>query len=1331
MHLQPFNSPINPLHPPGAGAIISWLWNFGDGATSTLQNPSHTYTATGYYNVSLTVTSSSGCSNTLSIGRYIRVVSGIDVNFNWSQPNTCQPPFVINFQDQSSGPGTLSYLWDLGNGSTSTLQNPSATYPAAGTYTVTLQVQSSLGCTGSSTKNITIAGKTTDFIAPPSVCVGQSVTFQNNSSPAPISSSWDFGDGTTSSQINPVKTYLTSGTFNVKLINNYGNCIDSVTKTINVTSQPAVNFTANDSTACQTPFTVQFTDLSPSAATWLWDFGDGSTSNQQNPSHTFTAQGMYNVTLTITVAGGCTNTLTKQQYIKIGGTTVSIINAPTGGCIPFTYSPIVSIQTYDSIVSYNWDLGEPGATYTIPNPTHTYNSAGNYNLTLTVNTQTGCTFTTTVPNGVRTGTPPTANFTFTPNNVCASTIIQFTDASTTTPSAMVTWYWDFGDGSSSTQQNPSHTYEDTGTLITKLVVSNNGCKDSISKPVTVRPPVAKFGYRVNCNNRLQVTFLNSSLVNPVYGPITYEWHMGDPANTIFYGTPPPVFTYPAYGTYTATLIVTNGPCSYQTTKDIILMNETASFTVSKNPICKSEPVTLTAVVSNPANIIQYDWTIGSQSYPDTTSSLTLTLSAYGSYTVTLTTTDLNGCTNSVTIPNYIVVGGPVADFNPSGPGGCVNSTIGFNDLSTPAGAINQWTWNFGDGTQQTYSSSPFSHTYTQTGSYTVTLFVKDTANCRDTMTKTNVVLITRPVAAFRADTFYCPLAPLQFIDTSTGNGLNYLWSFGDGATSTLQNPTHAYPAGNNTYTVKLKITDLVGCQDSVTKTNYINIRSPQAAFTMQDSAGICIPTVTAFTFQGQDYQSFSWDFGDGTTSTAMNPSHFYNAYGAYTVTLYLTGPGGCMASAQSLVNVYNPYTTTQISANPRSACDSITTSFSITTPPGFPFKFYFGDGTVDSSQTFNLTHTYRYPGNYTPYVLLVDKYGCDAGISGPTINVYGAFPLFSMNKKEFCDNGQVFFLNYTLNNDPIVSTVWNFADGSTSTATEPTHVFNAPGTYIVTLTVTTQNNCTSIAKDTVRIYPTPVLSIGGKDTICINSTERYNGIVQMPDSTIRWKWNFANGNTSQQQNPTVSYNATGNYNIQLIATNKLGCADTASRSIYVVPLPTASPTVDPITIISGGTAPLNMHYTGPIVSYNWQPAQSLSCANCPQPFASPQFSTKYSLKVVDRYGCTAEGFITVKVVCNNKNFFIPNTFSPNGDGVNDVFYLRGTGLFRVKTLRVFSRWGEVVFEKNEVPVNNPAYGWDGTYKGKKAKADVYVYQLEIICGNGETVTYSGNIALIL
>ena len=1318
--------------PPGGGTITEWLWNFGDGGTSTSPNPTHQYTAAGFYTVALRITSSTGCQSYTSIGRYIRIINGIDVDFAYSQPGTCQAPFNISFQDQSSGPGNLSYVWNFGNGApASTLPNPTSTYASAGTFPVQLTVQSDLGCNGTITKNIIVSGKTTNFIAPSSICLGQSVTFQNNSSPAPISSFWDFGDGTTSSQINPIKTYLTGGTYQVTLINNYSNCVDSIKKTVSINTQPAIGFTANDSTSCKAPFTVQFSDLSPSASTWLWDFGDGTTANTKNPSHTYNTIGSFPVTLTITLPGGCSNTITKYDFIKISPTSIRISNAPIGGCIPFTYQPIATIQSIDSIINYSWNLGEPGAVYNTQFPTHIYNNAGNYNIQLTVTTQTGCTETVAVPNGVLTGTPPAVNFSFTPNNTCASTPIQFTDLSTTTPGATVKWLWDFGDSLTSTLQHPAHTYVDTGLLKVKLLVSNNGCIDSLNKPIQVKPPVAIFGYRTNCNNKLQVTFLDSSLTNIVYGPISYEWRMGDPGNTVFTSTTPPTFTYPAYGTYTATLVVTNGPCSYTKTKEIKIINEPVAFGASKNPVCKSELFTLSATGSNPINIKDYTWTIGAAVIKDTSRSISYSLSSYGSYDVKLLNEDINGCLDSITVSNFMVVSGPVANFTPNGTGACINKAINFNDLSIPTSApITQWTWSFGDGTQQSFSSPPFSHTYPQEGSYTVSLIVKDNVNCADTFAITGAVLITNPKAAFFADTFYCPSAPLQFTDTSTGIGLTHTWYFGDGGTSTLQNPTHNFPAGNNTYDIKLKIRDLVGCEDSVTKVGYVKIRKPVAAFSMIDSIGICLPLQTSFVFQGSNYASYYWDFGDGATSSAQNPSHFYNSYGTYYPKLYAEGPGGCVDSVQSIVNAYDPVANTQINFTPASACDSITVSFTITTPPGFKYVFYFGDGKSDSSRQANLTHKYTSPGNYYPYMVIPDKYGCEAFIPSAPVYVYGALPLFGIDKKQFCDNGQATFTNYTLSNDPITSTVWDFGDGNSSNASDPTHTFTAPGTYLVRLSVNTQYQCPSSFIDTVRVYRTPDLSITGKDSVCIKIPETFLGAISQPDSTIKWSWNFGNGNSSQLQNGVTSFSNPGNYNIQLIASNKIGCADTGYHKVYAVPAPTAISAADPITIISGADAQLNINYTGAIVSYNWIPSQNLTCTRCPNPVANPQFTTRYVVNVTDRYGCIAKGEVTVKVVCNGQNFFIPNTFSPNGDGSNEVFYPRGTGLDRAKTLRIFNRWGEIVFEKYDMPINNAAAGWDGNLKGRKADAGVYVYQLEIYCKNGELLSYTGNITLI-
>ncbi len=1322
----------NSTSPPGSGNIISWLWDFGDGNTSTQQNPTHIYASTGFYSVTLQVTSNTGCKGFTGANRYIRVVNGIDANFDFAQSVTCRPPFTINFVDQSSGPGSFTYTWNFGNGSPlSNQQNPTATYTAPGTYPVQLTIQSSLGCNGTIQKDITLTANTTDFITPPTTCIGKPVTFTNSSTPVPVSSAWDFGDGTTSAQINPVKTYLTTGTYQVKLINTYGSCSDSVTKSITVTNQPVVDFAANDSSSCSAPFTVQFTDLSPAASTWLWDFGDGNTSTLQNPVHTYTSFGSYNVRLTISITGGCSGTTVKNSFIQVAPTTVSISNAPAGGCIPFTFSPVASIQTVDNIISYAWDMGEPGATYTTASPTHTYAAAGTYTVQLTVTTQSGCTATTT--SQVLTGVLPTVDFSYVPPIACASDSVRFTDLSITTPGAVVTWLWDFGDGQTSSLQNPAHLYRQTGLQNVVLIVTNNGCTNTATHPVQVLPPVANFGYTVDCNNPTSVTFVDSSLIDPAVTPIEYKWLMGDAANTIFvYASPTvPTFNYGVFGTFTATLIVSNGACSDTISKPVILSNILPDFTVSKPSVCKNEAFTLNAINTNPAIIRSYRWRIGVVTAPDTTQQISFSIPAIGTYDVTLTTTDINGCVKTRTITNFINVIGPVAGFSQNGPGACINKPVSFTDLSTPAGTISTWTWDFGDGNQQIFTAAPFTHAYAEQGTYTVRLSVKDNNGCTDAFSLSTQVLITNPHADFKADTIYCPQTPLQFTDISSGNGLSYEWSFSDGGLSTNRNPLYSFPEGDNIYTVKMKIRDIAGCEDSITKTNYVKIRSPKPAFDIIDSSGICIPLQTSFTFKGADYESFYWDFGDGSTTTLKDPRHFYNNYGSYTPVLHLTGFGGCVNSISSTVNLYDPGTI-NINIDNILACNTITSTFNFTPPPGFKFLFNFGDGVLDSSQQTTLVHTYNGPGIYSPRITLTDKSGCEGGTNAPVnIRVLGAIPLFGKNRKEFCDNGEVLFSNFTISNENIISSTWDFGDGGTSSDIDPAHTYTAPGTYFVRLNVVTESNCASSFTDTVRVYRTPVANINGRDTICLNVAEPCSAALVQADTAIKWQWNFGNGAASAQQSTSTTYTASGNYTIQLISTGKIGCADTTYHPLHVAALPTATPVVNPITIVSGGSATLAMNYTGAIDSYKWSPTSGLDCNNCPSPVATPRATTDYMVQLEDRYGCINTSKITVRVVCQDENFFIPNTFSPNGDGSNDRFYPRGRGLYSIKTLRVFNRWGELVFEKRNFAVNDASQGWDGMYKGRKAPADVYVYQAEIFCNNGELLKLSGNIALIL
>jgi PKD repeat protein len=379
---------------------------------------------------------------------------------------------------------------------------------------------------------------------------------------------------------------------------------------------------------------------------------------------------------------------------------------------------------------------------------------------------------------------------------------------------------------------------------------------------------------------------------------------------------------------------------------------------------------------------------------------------------------------------------------------------------------------------------------------------------------------------------------------------------GDGATSTLKNPTHIYTGTDSTYSVKLVVTDTVGCSDSVTVSNYIVTRVPKPAFDIKDTSSICPPMETKFTFLGQDYESFYWDFGDGTTSTLTNPTHFYNSYGNFTPKLYLIGYGGCIDSAVSQANVYSPGLYTSVNYSPVTGCNSLLVDFTITTPPSTRFTFIGGDGFFDSSQTKVFSHNYQSFGYYSPSVTIQDSLKCAVGIGGITqIRILGAEPLFGLDKKAFCDSSTVLFANYTIGNDSVVSSTWDFGDGNISTITDPSHLYDATGTYYPSLTINTQSGCSKTLNDTVRVYGTPSPLINGDSVVCINEILLLQGSLAIPDTAITWNWTFGNGSTSNLQNPSTNYNRDGTFGLSLIASNKLGCKDTVVRPVMVPPAP--------------------------------------------------------------------------------------------------------------------------------------------------------------------------------
>ena len=293
------------------------------------------------------------------------------------------------------------------------------------------------------------------------------------------------------------------------------------------------------------------------------------------------------------------------------------------------------------------------------------------------------------------------------------------------------------------------------------------------------------------------------------------------------------------------------------------------------------------------------------------------------------------------------------------------------------------------------------------------------------------------------------------------NATVFNWNFGDGNTSTAVSPSHSY-AATGTYTVKLIGREAIGCVDSTIKINYITVDVPVANFIASDTFTICPPLQVQFTNTSTFYKTILWNFGDGNTSTAANPSYSYAIPNDYTVTLTVTSAGGCTSTKQQLIRVLSN-TVGNLSYNPITGCFPMQVNFAVTANNNVKYLWDFGDGntlfTSDSTVGFN----YQSPGFYVPKVILQDTQGCLTPLIGiDTIKIFGSKPDFSVDKKVLCDNGTIQFRDSSVTADIVSSYVWNFGDGSpsvTSNTAKIAHNFTTVGMFKVSLVAIDSSTC--------------------------------------------------------------------------------------------------------------------------------------------------------------------------------------------------------------------------------------------------------------------------------
>ncbi|HWQ65265.1 MAG TPA: PKD domain-containing protein [Methanospirillum sp.] len=473
------------------GSPTMWSWDFGDGGTGAIGNPSHTYTTAGTYTVKLIASSQTGGSSTkVKEGLIMVSGSGAGPKAAFSVDKRSGPkPLTVQFTDSSTG-GPTMWFWNFGDGSNDTVANPSHTYQQAGVFTVALTASNTAGSDTKTEKDfISVTGDIPPPVAmfeasPISGSAPLSVQFKDLSIGPPTSYYWDFGDASVSSEANPVHIYNTAGSYTVTLTvaNSGGSHTMKRENYIGVTSpgQIVTDFSGTP-TSGPAPLSVQFTDMSTGGPTmWSWEFGDGGTATIGSPSHTYTNAGTYTVNLTASSQTGGSNKKIKTGYIIVsspGGIAADFSATPTSGAAPLTVQ-FTDLSTGGPTM-WSWDFGD-GGTAMIGSPSHTYMAAGTYSVKLTASSQTGGS-STKVKEGLIVVTSSgqiIADFMGTPTSGSAPLTVQFSDRSSGGPTM---WSWDFGDGGTDTIANPSHVYRGPGTFTVKMTASNTLSSNSVTK----------------------------------------------------------------------------------------------------------------------------------------------------------------------------------------------------------------------------------------------------------------------------------------------------------------------------------------------------------------------------------------------------------------------------------------------------------------------------------------------------------------------------------------------------------------------------------------------------------------------------------------------------------------------------------------------------------------------------------------------------------------------------------------------------------------------------------------------------------------------------------
>lgn len=967
-----------------------FLWNFGDGATSGLENPDHTFSNFGsndtIYTVVLTATSPLGCYATDSLD--ITVQPGALASFlDNSIPPGCSP-FDATFVNTSLA--ASSYLWDFGDGSaTSTEANPVHGYVNntgfLQTYEVTLIAYSLNGCNDTIASTVTVYPLANfDFtLWPDSGCSPLIVTMPFIQGVTDFE--WDFDDGETSTIATPTHIFLNptnnpvSYTVSLVGISAFG-CVDSSSSVLVVNPQPTAIFTMDVVSGCS-PLEVSFENSSLQSDYYFWNYGDGTSSDTSDVTHAHTFVNLtdsvvtFEIELTAFSDDGCQDTFSSS--IVVFPQPTASFEYPENSCSP---QDITFINTSLNADLFSWNFGD-GNTSSVESPTNLYsNNTPNettYIVCLDIGTSMGCTG--SVCNNIVIYPSPTAGFTMGEIEACSPEPLQLLN--TSSGADFYEWVYDDGTNSNTNDLFHEHLFENNSTNQVEyeimLVASTvGGCSDTLTQIFTLNPGITvQFSSESSGCSPLEVDFDNQSL-----GDFTsYAWDFGDgnvssnpdPTNIFFNQTLLDI-------TYNVSLTATSiYGCVETVTQPIIVYH---------SPIALMEIDTtlgcypLEVFFENQSQgAVDYAWVYGTGETGDSDEVIHSHL-YYNNfsdipvdYNATLIAYTDQGCSSSYGLS--VTVWPEVEAVFTADNASCSPFPVSFDNQSI--GAVS-YEWIFGDDSVNSTEANP-NHTYTNYGIddlvYTAQLIAYSLYGCTDTMSM-DITVSTTPIANFVAQPIsqVYPDATVSLTNNSqAGSSAIYTWDMDDGNEIEGQNPdSYSYETWGE-FEIELIVTN-GSCSDTAWQTIEITPPPPTVFFEM-DTTGCGLLTLF-FESEAEYATSYHWDFGDGGQASVSNPVYTYYQPGVFDVTLTVTGYNNEEVSytVTQAVTIY-PNALAAFTISPTEVYIPDQPIYALNLTQGATsYLWDFGDG--ETSEEENPIHYYQEAGVYDISLIAYNEWNC-------------------------------------------------------------------------------------------------------------------------------------------------------------------------------------------------------------------------------------------------------------------------------------------------------------------------------------------------------------------